>query len=347
MSRNWKTIITHQDTKIINGINILNQTGLLIIIVVDFSNKLIGTVTDGDIRVGLANKLTLEDPLKLIMNNKPKYILENTSLMEIKEMQTHDRYIAFPIVTSKKIVIGCHFLDNKVSEIEKIPFLIMAGGFGTRLGKLTKNCPKPMLKINKIPILEHIIMKANFEGFKNIYISTHYKSEVIQNYFSKKKYLDLNITCFKEEIPLGTGGGFRFMNKFNGPIVVTNGDIISKIGYHKLLNFHRNNDGFATMAIIKHKIENPFGVVEYDGINLTKFQEKPSWTTYINAGIYVLDNQATKFIKKDQYISMPQLFNKIKKNNKNVLIFHMHEDWVDIGTPDQFKKTKKSLKSVN
>ena len=343
MPKNWKSMLLYKDDKIINGIKLLNKTGLLIIIIVNKSNQLIGTVTDGDIRKGLAKNIILDDKLELIMNKNPKYIFENTDPLIIKKIISQEYHRAYPIINQKKVVVGCHFLDDFFAEEEKPPFLIMAGGFGKRLGKLTEDCPKPMLKVNNKPILEHIIIKAREEGFKNIYISTHYKSDVIENYFSKKNNLNVNISYFKEEKPLGTGGGFRFMKKFNGPIVVTNGDIISKIGYQKLLDFHNSNNGFATMAIIKHKIENPFGVVKYEGIQLTEFQEKPYWTTYVNAGIYVLNNKASKLIKKNEFISMPHLFNKIKNKNESVLIFHMHENWIDIGTPAELNKIKKDL----
>lgn len=343
MAKNWNSIILHKNEKIINGIELLNKTGLLIIIIVNKSNQLIGTVTDGDIRKGLSKNIILDDKLELIMNRHPKYLFENTDPKIIKKTVMQKHLIAYPIVNQKKVVVGCHFLDDFFSKEEKPPFLIMAGGFGKRLGKLTKNCPKPMLRVNKKPILEHIIIKAKEEGFKNIYISTHFKSNIIENYFSKKNNLDVNISYLKEETPLGTGGGFKFMSKFNGPVVVTNGDIISKIGYQKLLDFHKINHGYATMAIIQHKIENPFGVVKYEGNQLTEFEEKPSWITYVNAGIYVLDNKASKLIKKNEFISMPQLFNKIKNINKNVLIYHLHENWIDIGTPVELNKIKKDL----
>ena len=344
MFKNWKSTLLHKDEKIIKGITILNNSGLLIIIVVNKLNQLIGTVTDGDIRKGFAKGLTLDDKLELIMNKNPKYILENTASILIKKLIVKERYIALPLINSQKIVVGCHFLHEFFEELEKPPFLIMAGGFGKRLGKLTENCPKPMLKINKKPILEHIILKAKEEGFKNIYISTHYKSEIIENYFSKKNNLNINITYFKEESPLGTGGAFKFMGEFIGPVVVTNGDVISKIGYQKLLDYHINNNGFATMAIIRHKIYHPFGVIQHEGIQLTKFEEKPSWTTYINAGIYIINNSASELIKTNEALSMPNLFTKIKEKNKNVLIYHMHEDWVDIGTPEEYKKFKNKFK---
>ena len=222
------------------------------------------------------------------------------------------------------------------------PLLIMAGGFGKRLGKLTESCPKPMLKINNIPILEHIINKARDENFKQIYISTHFKSNIIENYFDDGSKFNVKITYIKEEKPLGTGGSLKMLNNYNGPIIITNGDIISKIGYQKLLEFHNLNRGVATMAVLKHEITNPFGVIKYNGIQLVDFEEKPSWVTYINAGIYVVDSSVRNIINKNENISMPMILKKLKAKNKEIFIFHMHEDWIDIGTPEALKKIKQS-----
>ena len=241
-------------------------------------------------------------------------------------------------------MVGCYFEDNFFTIVEKPPFLIMAGGYGKRLKKLTENIPKPMIKINQKPILEHIINKAKEENFTNIFISTHYKSEIIENYFGNGNKFDVNIKYIKEEKPLGTGGSFKSMCNFDGPIIITNGDIISKIGYQKLLDFHNLNQGIATMAVIKHEIKNPFGVVKHDGIRLLDFEEKPSWFSYVNAGIYVVESEVSTIIRKKQYTSMPSILKKLIDKKNDVFIFHLHEDWVDIGTPTELKKIQKVFK---
>jgi dTDP-glucose pyrophosphorylase len=344
IKENLKSILLNENKLIIDAINSLSTTGLLIVIVVDKSNKLLATITDGDIRKGLANGLSLKDNVSLIMNKKPKYVLANTTKIDVYNLFVKEKYKSLPVVDENQKIINCYFPDAFLSIKENPPLLIMAGGFGTRLGKLTENCPKPMLKIGNKPVLEHIIKKARDEKFTNIFIATHYKSEVIENYFGNGENFDVKITYIKEKKPLGTGGSFKFMSKFNGPIVITNGDIISKIGYKKLLDFHILNDGIATMAVLKNEIKNPYGVIRYSGIELLDFDEKPSWISYINAGIYVVESKVTKFIKENQKISMPHILKKLKDKNKRVYIFHMHEEWIDIGTPEELKKIKRSFK---
>ena len=340
---NWKSILIEEDRLIIDAINILNNTGLPVALVVNKDLQLLASITDGDIRKGLARGLSIQDKLNLIMNKNPKFVTEPKDLTTIHRLLFEDKFKAIPLIDENNKIVDCYFYDHFFKNNINFPFLIMAGGFGKRLGKLTEETPKPMLKVNNIPILEHIIKKARAEHFTNIFISTHYKSEIIENYFGNGHNLNVNIKYIKEKKPLGTGGSFQFMKKFKGPVLVTNGDIISKIGYRKLLDFHLLNNGIATMAVIKNEIQNPFGVVKYDGINLIDFEEKPVWINYINAGIYVVDSIVAKSIKENTKISMPMILKKITEKKEKVFIFHMHEDWVDIGTPQQLKEINKKI----
>jgi len=277
------------------------------------------------------------------MNKNPSFATEPRDLIQIQTFLFKDKFKAIPVVDKDEKVIDCYFYDNFFKSDINPPFLIMAGGFGKRLGKLTEETPKPMLKVNNIPILEHIIKKARAEHFTKIFISTHYKSEIIENYFGNGHNFDVSITYLKEKKPLGTGGSFHLMKKFKGPVLVTNADIISKIGYRKLLDFHLLNNGIATMAVIKNEIQNPFGVVKSDGINLIDFEEKPVWINYINAGIYVVDSIVAKSVKENTNISMPMILKKLTEKKENIFIFHMHEHWVDIGTPEQLKEINKKI----
>lgn len=344
VKENWKSAVLTKETLLINAIKKLDNSRLQILIVTDKSFKLEATITDGDIRRGLAKGVTLQDQINLVMNSNPKYVNENTHYNEIKNLFALEKHKAIPVVNKNKKVVDCYFQNEFFENDLNPPLLIMAGGFGKRLGALTKNSPKPMIKVKDKPILEHIIDKAKNENLNNIFISTHFKSEIIEDYFGDGTKFNVNITYIKEKKPLGTGGSFKYMNKFKGPVIVTNGDIISKIGYRKLLDFHKLNDGMATMAVIKNEIINQYGVVKFDGINMLDFEEKPLWTTYINAGIYIVDTKVAKLVKKNENISMPLILKKLKNNNNDVYIFHMHEDWVDVGTPEELKKIKKLLK---
>ena len=329
-----KKITLQADISTSEVIQNLTDSGLQIVLLIDKNNKLIATVTDGDIRKGFANGLSLDDKIINIANLNPKAVYLNTAKNILKDLFDNFGYQAIPIIDNNHQLIGCHliadFLNLKTIEA---PFLIMAGGFGKRLGKLTRECPKPMIKIDKKPILQHIIEKASKDGFKNIYISTHFLGHVIEKFFGDGKQLNVNISYLREEYPLGTAGCLKLMPNINSPIVVTNGDLISKIGYKTILDYHCSVSASATMAVTEHKIFHPFGVIKSEGIDLIEFQEKPIWKTNINAGIYVLDKSAPNLIKTNENLSMPEIFTRFQKRKERTVIFPVHEKWIDVGTP--------------
>ena len=319
----------------------LNLSGLQIVLIVDENNKLIATVTDGDIRKGFANGLRLDDKIISVANLKPKTVNKDVPKKELRNLFNNYGYKAIPIIDNKNLLIGCHLISNFL-QLEKVnvPFLIMAGGLGTRLGRLTKNCPKPMLKIKGKPILQHIIEKASKDGFFNIFISTYFLSHMIEDYFGTGENFNVKITYLKETTPLGTAGCLQLLPKLNTPIVVTNGDLISKIGYKTILDFHQSVSANATMAVIEHKIQHPFGVIKSDGVDLIEFDEKPIWKTNVNAGIYVLDNSAITLVKPRENTTMPEIFKRYKSKKKKTVIFPLHENWIDIGTPKNLQTIK-------
>ena len=345
MLEHIKKIILPTSVTTSEVINNLNLSGLQIALIVDENNKLVATVTDGDIRKGFANGLRLEDKIISVANLNPKTVNKDASKRELRNLFNNYGYKAIPIVGKKNLLIGCHLISNFFQpEIVNVPFLIMAGGLGTRLGRLTKNCPKPMLKIKGKPILQHIIEKASKDGFFNIYISTYFLSHMIEDYFGSGENFNVKITYLREENPLGTAGCPQLLPKMNTPIVVTNGDLISKIGYKTILDFHNSLSAHATMAVIEHQIQHPFGVVKSDGADLIEFDEKPIWKTNINAGIYVLDKSSTKLINKNENVSMPEIFLRFQKRKKRTVIFPIHEKWIDIGTPKTLNVLNKESK---
>ena len=214
----------------------------------------------------------------------------------------------------------------------------MAGGLGLRLGSLTKNCPKPMLPINGKPILEHIINKLKLNGFQNIYISVNYLKNQIVDYFENGDNFGVKISYIYEKKPLGTAGSLK---KLEGKIktkdfIVLNGDILSSVDISKLLNFHKKNQSFATMAIRNYEIQNKYGVVIMNGMEITKFVEKPTIKNYINAGVYVLNKEILNYIEKNKKIDMPKLFLLAKKKKKLISACPVYENWADIGSNEDY-----------
>jgi NDP-sugar pyrophosphorylase family protein len=217
----------------------------------------------------------------------------------------------------------------------------MAGGRGTRLGTQTENCPKPLLLVAGRPILEHIINRAQAEGFTNFVIAINYLGYMIEEYFGDGRKMGVKIDYLREEKPLGTAGALTLFEELpNLPIVVTNGDVITEIRYAAILDFHEKQGAAATMAVRSHEWQNPFGVVQIQGVEIISYDEKPIYRSNVNAGVYVLDPAVLKFIPKSEAYDMPSLFEIAGKNSERIVAYPVHEHWLDVGRPKDLQQAE-------
>ena len=298
-----------------------------------------GLVTDGDIRRGLLLGHGLKASVTKIMVTSPIVVdVASEREVAVKLMSTH-KIMHIPVVDNRN-----HLSDLFLIEDERVihkldnSLVIMAGGFGKRLMPQTKNCPKPMLNIAGRPMLEHIIERAVSSGFRNIVISVFYMPEVIKEYFKDGAIWNVNITYIQEESPLGTAGALSLLSKTqSNPIVIINGDVLTDINFTELLKHHARQKSMATMVVRNYEIQNPFGVVDTDGIDIVGFTEKPVHSSNINAGIYVLDSLTLEFLLPNSVCDMPSLFSQVKEANHRTVVFPIHESWLDVGSPDDFK----------
>lgn len=342
---NWKSSIISPDHLIKNAIKNLNETNLQIVLVAK-KNKLIGTVTDGDIRRALLKGLPLSEKVSKIMKKNSITVEKNTSYREAKELMRSESILQIPIVSKDKKILGLHIWNKKKSVQKKNnQVIIMAGGFGRRMKHKTSFIPKPMIILHGKPILEHIINNLRNSGFTNLIITTHYLEHKIIKYFGDGKNFGVNIKYIKEKKPLGTAGSLSIIppNK-SKKIIVTNGDVISNINYSEFLNYHIKNKAAATMAVREIKSKHNFGVVESQGLKITNIEEKPITKTYINAGIYILNKNLIKLIKKNTFLGMTDLFNKIILKKNKAILFPLHESWQDFARPKDLKVSKRKFR---
>jgi len=337
----WKKALVHKNLKIKDVIDNINKNPYHITLIVDSQNKLIGTITDGDIRRSLLNGMNLESTIGKVYNKNP--IVGTSSMNEktIKGIMEVNEISQLPLVDEQKKVTGIYSLlslqkKNRVSN----NFVIMAGGLGSRLLPLTKKKPKPLLKVMGKPMIEHIILRARQSGFFNFLISVNYLGEMIIDHLGDGKNLGIKIQYIREESPLGTAGALSLIkNKaIKEAFVVSNCDVLTDIDYKKLLDFHVENKLDATMAVRTHEYQNPYGVIKTDGEKIIDFSEKPVVQEFINAGIYVLSPNILSLIKKNEYLDMSTLFKNLKKNNNKIFVYPTHESWADIGNLDEFNK---------
>ena len=343
---NWKKASLDLNATIGDAIKNLISTSLQIVLIVSSNGKLKGTVTDGDIRRTILKGYTLNSKITKIMKTNPFVVTENLDKKTIRYLMKANALLQVPIVDKDHKPIGLHLWNDAFNiKIRNNPVIIMAGGFGRRMKPQTNDTPKPMLKVNNKPILEHIVENIRDCGFKNIIITTHYLSHKITEYFKNGKKWGVNIDYINEKNPLGTAGSLALIKKkISDQILVTNGDVISSVNFSEILEYHKFHKATGTMAVRTYERQNPFGVVESDGINVKKIVEKPTSKTIINAGIYVINSNQIKNIKKNNYYKMTDLFLNMRKKGKKVIVFPMHESWKDIGRPEDIEVTKLSNK---
>ncbi len=343
MTTNFENILISPDVKIRDALKVIDKEAMHAALVVLKCNKLIGLVTDGDIRRGLINGIGLDDPVTEIMNTSPTSATTLMSNEFLKVMMQKKKILLLPILDENGRLVNVKTLHETL-EIEKRdnPVFLMAGGFGTRLRPLTDNCPKPMLKVGGKPMLETLINHFKSHGFYKFYISTHYLPEVIMNHFGDGSQHDIEITYVHEDAPLGTGGALSLLPKSipKLPLIMINGDILTNVDFRKVLDFHNKRQADATMCVRDYEIKVPFGVIEGKGNEISNIVEKPTYRYFVNAGIYVISHKVVESLSSSEYLDMPTLFENLKANDGKILKFPIHEYWLDVGRHDDFNRAQ-------
>lgn len=346
----WKSSLLNFKEDMKAAINNLEAGNSGISIIVNDKNKLVGTVTDGDIRRAILSNFTMESKIESFMNKNPIFLDSNYERGDIINLMKEKDILQIPITDKNKTIIGLETLNHLLNKQKADnPVFLMAGGFGTRLTPLTHETPKPLLKIGSKPILERIISKFIDAGFHRFYISTHFKAEKIKEHFNDGSDWDVSIKYIDEDKPLGTAGSLGLLPKLEMdlPVIVMNGDLLSDINFHSLLNYHKKKKGIVTMGISKYEFQIPYGVIIRDEDKFIEIEEKPSENFFINAGIYVIEPLVIKALDGKTYLDMPNLLNKIKKDKGEVNVFPIHEYWLDVGQIKDLKKAKKDLANEN
>ncbi len=317
----------------------LNTVAIKIVLVVDKLNKLMGTISDGDVRRGLLKGLNLNSPIASIVHQNPLVVRTDMAKAMVKQLMLANKIHQIPIVDEQHYVIGLHLWDEITTQSARPNVMVvMAGGKGTRLLPHSENCPKPMIPVAGKPMVEHIIERAKLEGFNRFILAIHHLGHMIEDYFMGGERLGVKIDYIRERAPLGTAGALSLLNpKPDLPFVVTNGDIITDIHYGDLLDFHYRHQASATMAIRIHEWQHPFGVVQIQGEKILGFEEKPIVRSHINAGVYVLSPEVLEELVADTPCDMPTLFERLQAKEKRTVAYPMHEPWLDVGRPDDLQ----------
>lgn len=325
---------------LVEAVRAIEASRRRIAVVVSDDGRLMGTLTDGDVRRCLLVGGSLETPVSEAMNHNPLSALSGSSDGYLLDIMRRGNIMAVPLVDSGgRFVKLVHLTDlapaEEARETTNFAFaVIMAGGEGLRLRPITENIPKPMVDIGGVPLLERQVQRLAKAGLKRIYISVNYLSHVIEDHFGDGSSFGLEICYLREREKMGTGGALSLLpERPDAPIVVMNGDILTTSDFGSLNAFHHTHLAEVTVAAVDYRINIPFGVIYNEGPYVTGLAEKPSQRFLCNAGIYVISPPALNLLPHGRPFNMTDLIDACLAENRPVAIFPVHEYWSDIGTP--------------
>jgi dTDP-glucose pyrophosphorylase len=331
--KNWKNTLITPATPIREAMKIIDTSSLQIALVTDRDLRLIGVVTDGDIRRGLLKGIALDEPVDLILNRDFTAVGPQIARDEILGLMKGKELRQIPVLDEQGKVVDLKIMDDLISQPDKENWVvIMAGGIGSRLQPLTDALPKPLLKVGNKPLIETIVENFVMLGFRRFYISVNYKADMIETFLGDGARWGADIRYLREIMTMGTAGALGLLpDKPAHPLIVMNGDVLTKINMRHLLDFHMSHKAMATMCIQDYYFKVPFGVVKTKQHRLAGINEKPEHRFYVNAGVYVLEPDVLGLIPKDTPYNMTTLFEKLIELKHETVVFPVREYWIDIG----------------
>ncbi|MEQ7800911.1 nucleotidyltransferase family protein [Pedobacter sp. ASV1-7] len=332
----------------LKAIDVLDEYASKTLFVVNEQNKLVGSLTDGDIRRGLLSGREISQPIEKFMNTNFKFLKKsNNNLALIKEYR-HAGINLIPLIDDDYHLL--EVLDLKRTKTSlPICALIMAGGKGERLRPLTDVTPKPMLKIGEKPIIEHNIDRLISYGIKDIYISVKYLKEQIIDYFGNGESRGINIVYLEEDQALGTIGALGLINKTDYiDILVMNSDLLTNIDFEDFYNFYLENKADMALASVPYHVNIPYAVLQTSGHIISSFSEKPSYTYYSNGGIYMMKVALKNLFERGKFFNATDLMDKvIGDKSSNLIHYPLLGYWLDIGKHQDFMKAQEDIKHIN
>ena len=348
------SVLARRNDRLSAIIQMLNESGAGIVILVDDERHVLGTITDGDVRRAILHDFDMSTTVEEVLLHKdvkasqiPVTAQVGTDEATILAMMAENRLHQIPLVDDEGRVVDLVLLDDLVLESEaELGAVLMAGGFGKRLMPMTASTPKPMLEIGGRPILERIIGQLRDSGIGRVSVTTHYRHDQIADHFGDGENFGVDIDYVREDNPLGTAGALSMIERPDTPVLVMNSDILTGLNFRMLGKFHSENKAVMTVAVRPYEHTVPYGVVETEGIVVKGVREKPKSRWMINAGIYILAPDAFNYIPHGEYFDMPSLMDRLIENGLNVVCFPLYEYWRDIGRPQDFEDAEKDVRNI-
>ncbi|MFA6013576.1 MAG: nucleotidyltransferase family protein [Gallionellaceae bacterium] len=345
---NYKNVLLSSSATVRQALEIIDSGSMKIALVVDEKLKLLGTLSDGDVRRALLNGGGVNDFIDKIYNRTPTTCGINDSKEKILQLAVAYKLYQIPVVDSDGKIVGIAEVDELLQPEKRTnKVILMVGGLGTRLSPLTDTTPKPMLHVGNKPILETIIENFAKYGYTDIILSVSYKSHIIEDYFGDGSLFGVRINYVHEEKRMGTAGALSLMrNNLTEPFFVMNGDLLTNVNFEHLQSYHISHGAEATMAVREYDFQVPYGVVNVKDGQITSIEEKPIHRFYVSAGIYMLSPQTLRLIPDGEFFDMPSLFQKLIDQGSITTSFPIREYWLDIGRMSDYEKANNEYNEV-
>lgn len=315
-------------------VEVIDRNEMQIALVVDGDGKLLGTVTDGDIRRGLLAGVDLTTPASAVMNSQPVTVDVDYESSSVEALMLRTGLRRIPLLDRGRL-LGMVVPQHEGLGVRDCLVVLMAGGLGTRLGDLTRDVPKPLLKVGSKPILQTILECFIEQGFNHFLISVNYRADMIEGFFGDGSRWGVDIGYLREDQRLGTAGALSLIEQpQSGPFIVMNGDLLTRVDFRRLYDFHVREGFRATMAVRDYEMKVPFGVVEFESSRVRTIEEKPVRRVHANAGIYVFEPDCLPLLKFGHHLDMTSLLQRMLALGWPVGAYPIHEYWIDVGRPD-------------
>ena len=346
--QNIDSILITEESSIRETLQKIDASTKQIALVVNDQRKLLGTVTDGDIRRGLLKGLSLDDSVESIIFRTPTTAKLTDSKESIIKQALAKKIHQIPIIDVDGCIVGLKEIEELVKATTKSnQVVLMVGGLGSRLYPLTQETPKPLLNVGGKPILQTIVERLAEYGFVNIVMCVNYKANMIQDHFGDGSQFGANIEYILEDDRMGTAGALSLLtSKPIEPFIVMNGDLLTSVNFENLLDYHLAQDAVATMCVREYDFQVPYGVVHLEGNKVKSIIEKPVHKFFVSAGIYMLSPHCINLIPQKQYYDMPTLFEKLIETQQNAVSFPIHEYWLDIGRMNEYEQANREYSEV-
>jgi len=345
---NLNDVLVREGATLRETLECITKSGKQLALVVDATGRLVGLATDGDLRKAILRGVSLEAPVEQAMNRTPVVAEPGLSPSAALALMRRRSIRQVPLVDAQRRVVDLLFFDELVAP-PSLPnaAVIMAGGEGKRLRPLTDSTPKPMLRVGGKPLLEIMIERLRAAGIQKILLVLHYKRHVIEAHFGDGARFGVTIRYHYEAAPRGTAGSLHEALNFPGftdhPLLVVNGDILTKCNFKDMLDFHTQNHAHMTVGTVPYTVDLPYGILEIDGERLAGVKEKPSLDFVINSGIYVVDPMVLVAMGPGAVKDMPDLIADVMSRQRRVVAFPIREYWLDVGRLDDFHKAERDV----